>query len=113
MRGIRKVLSAISLWVKATSKPEKSFHSVHHQDRRKDLIRLMGDISRELRIVSGPARSSSLLKIRERHEELGRLLSELQRRLRRLDEANQRKYEQKAVAIMADAAKLGITLPPI
>lgn len=79
----------------------------------RSIQKVLNSISRELRFIFGLARSGKLLKIRERHEELARLLSELQWRLRRLDETNQRKYVQKGLAIMADAAKLGITLPPI
>jgi hypothetical protein len=112
MQGILKALFSISLWVKRTKSPSSAVHTVHFKDRRKDLNRLMQEISRALRFLSGPPRSGGLFLIREQHEELGRLLSELQRRMRLLDEPNRRKYEPKAELILIDAAKVGITLPP-
>lgn len=107
MQGLLRVLTSISFWV-----VKKPIQSAGIPRSRKDLDRLLAEISRSLRFLSGPPRSGGLFLIREKHEELGRLLSELQRRMRLLDERNRRKYEPRAEDILADAAKVGITLPP-
>ncbi len=79
---------------------------------RADFYRLFQEISRTLRFLASLARAGGLFLVREKHKELGRLLSELQRRISLLDEKNRQKYEARAQSLMADAAKVGITLPP-
>lgn len=76
-----------------------------------ELERLLSDISRGLRILTSPARAGGFL-YREKQEEVGRQLAELQSRLRLLDDPERRKYESKAGRILAEAAQVGITLPP-
>lgn len=112
MHGFIRALTKISLWIVRARKPEKSLPSHTLSKRRKELDRLISDISRSLRFLSGPSRSGGLFLLREKHEELGRLLAELQRRMRMLDERNRIKYEPRAEGILADAAKVGSTLPP-
>lgn len=78
----------------------------------KDLDRLFTDITRGLRSLSSPARAGGLF-YREKQEEVGRMLSDLQSRLRLLDETIRPRYEAKAGQVLADAARAGITLPPL
>lgn len=78
----------------------------------RDLDRLFSDISRGLRALSSPARVGGLF-YREKQEEVGRLLADLQGRLRLLDEAVRPRYEAKAGQVLAEAARAGITLPPL
>jgi hypothetical protein len=76
-----------------------------------EVERLLSDISRGLRILTSPARAGGFLH-REKQEEVGRKLAELQSRLRLLEDPERRKYEGKAGRILAEAAQVGITLPP-
>ena len=78
----------------------------------RDLDGLLSEISRGLRALASPARAGGLF-YREKQEEVGRLLSELQGRLRLLDEAIRLRYEARAGQLLADAARAGITLPPL
>jgi hypothetical protein len=112
MSGILQVLSTMTLWVVRSRKPQKPNQDSSIDFGRKDLERLISDISRAVRYLAGPSRSGGLFMIREKQEELGRLLADLQRRMRMLDERGRRKYEPRAEGILADAAKLGVTLPP-
>jgi hypothetical protein len=79
---------------------------------QRELDRLFGDITRGLRILASPARAGGLF-YREKQEEVGRLLSELQGRLRLLEDDLRQPYEAKASQVLADAARAGITLPPL
>ncbi len=85
---------------------------------RKDLELLIREISSEIKLMSshvgsgGASRSVGLFLMRDKHESLGRLLAELQRRMRFLDETYRQKYEPRAESLMAEAARLGVTLPP-
>lgn len=85
---------------------------VHGDAMPKDLDRLFSDITRGLRILSSPARAGGLF-YREKQEEVGRMLADLQSRLRLLDEAIRPRYEAKAGQVLAEAARAGITLPPL
>lgn len=77
-----------------------------------DLDRLFSDIRRALRVLSSPARAGGMY-YREKQEEVGRLLSDLQGRLRHLDDGLRQSYEARASQVLADAARAGITLPPL
>ncbi|GEM_PF-5858435 len=112
MQGFIRVLTNISLWILRPRPAEKTSRTKSVPNRGKELDRLLADISRALRFLSGPSRSGGLFMLREKQEELGRLLTELQKRMRMLDERNRLKYEARAEGILADAAKMGITLPP-
>lgn len=79
---------------------------------QQELDRLFGDITRGLRNLASPARAGGLF-YREKQEEVGRLLSELQARLRLLEDGLRQPYEAKASQVLADAARAGITLPPL
>lgn len=79
---------------------------------QKDLDRLLSDIGRGLRALSSPARAGGLF-YREKQEEVGRLLAELQNRLRLLDEGSRQRYETRAGQVLVDAARAGITVPPM
>jgi hypothetical protein len=78
----------------------------------RELDRLFSDISRGLRVLSSPARAGGMF-YREKQEEVGRMLSELQNRLRLLDDGIRQPYEAKAGQVLAEAARAGITVPPL
>jgi hypothetical protein len=78
----------------------------------RDLDRLLSEITRGLRVLASPGRAGGLF-YREKQEEVGRLLSELQGRLRLLEDSLRQPYEAKASQVLADAARAGITLPPL
>lgn len=82
------------------------------QNLHRDLDRLFTDISRGLRALASGPRFGGMGLMREKHEEVSRLLSELQKRLRMLEDDVREKYEARAHRILAQAARLGITLPP-
>lgn len=79
---------------------------------QRDLDRLFADISRGLRAVTASSRMGGFAVLQEKHAEVGRLLSEMQRRLRMLEDGARKKYEARAHRILAQAARVGITLPP-
>lgn len=79
---------------------------------QRELDRLFSDISRGLRILSAPTRAGGMF-YREKQEEVGRMLYELQHRLRLLDDRIRQPYEAKAGQVLAQAARAGITLPPL
>jgi hypothetical protein len=81
-------------------------------DLQKELDRLFSDIGRGLRMLSSPARAGGLF-YREKQEEVGHLLAELQNRLRLLDDGNRKRFEARAGQVLAEAARAGITLPPL
>lgn len=81
-------------------------------DLQKELDRLFSDIGRGLRVLSSPARAGGLF-YREKQEEVGRMLSELQNRLRLLDDGSRQPFEARAGQVLAEAARAGITLPPL
>lgn len=78
----------------------------------RELDPLFADTKRALRVLSMSARQGGVALMHENQEEVGRLLIEIQSRLRMLDEGVRRKYEPKALGILTQAAKAGITLPP-
>ncbi len=79
-------------------------------DRHLDV--LLRDIRRGIRKLSSPARAGGFF-YRETQEEVGRLLSELQGRLHLLDDPARQRYEARAGQVLADAARAGITVPPL
>lgn len=79
---------------------------------QKDLDRLFSEISRGLRTLTSASRSGVHFS-RQKQEDVGRLLAELQSRLRLLDDVIRQPYEAKASQVLADAARAGITLPPL
>ncbi len=86
--------------------------AVPGSDLPKELDRLLSDIGRGLRVLSSPTRAGGLF-YREKQEEVGRLLAEMQNRLRLLDEDSRQRYETRAGQVLVDAARAGITLPPM
>lgn len=77
-----------------------------------EIEQLLARIRRGLRSLASPARAGGLF-YREKQEEIGSLLSDLQGRLRLLDDRARRYYENRASQILAEAARAGITLPPL
>lgn len=105
--SIGLLLVGLSLRALFTGRPGTEGEGLH-----RELDRLFADITRGLRILASPARAGGLF-YREKQEEVGRLLSELQSRLRLLEDGLRQPYEAKASQVLADAARAGITLPPL
>lgn len=97
-------LSLMALWSRRSGPAEAGPH--------RELDSLFSQISRGLRALSSPTRAGGLF-YREKQEEVGRLLSEMQGRLRLLEDGIRQSYEAKASRVLADAARLGITVPPL
>lgn len=92
--------------------PGKINRSTSGENPSKDLERLFSDIRRALRVLASPARAGGMY-YREKQEEVGRLLFDMQARLRLLDDGIRERYEAKAGHVLAEAARAGITLPPL
>jgi hypothetical protein len=80
--------------------------------RRNEIDDLIARIKRGLRSLASPVQAGGL-GYRANQEEVGSLLAELQSRLRLAEDVSRHRYEARVSQIFVEAARAGITVPPL